>query len=112
MFEKLRAAAALCITLALAACGGGGSDGNIVNDSKGTLRIESLLHVPNINAGTNFSFDLGDIDSANNRYYFTDRNNKSVDVFDTRTNQLVAQITGGFAGVGASADEATVIVST
>lgn len=105
MFEKLRAATALCITLALAACGGGGGSGGIVDDTKGALKIDSLLHVPNIGTTTNFSFDLGDIDSANNRYYFTDRNNKSVDVFDTRTNMLVAQITGGFAGVGASADQ-------
>ena len=30
--------------------------------------------------------------------YFTDRNNKSVDVIDTRTNTFLKQITGGFAG--------------
>jgi hypothetical protein len=53
--------------------------------------------VPNVAAGTNFSFDLGTVDAAAGRYYFTDRNNKSVDVIDTKTNKLLAQI-GGFAG--------------
>jgi len=54
--------------------------------------------VPNVTTGTNFSFDLGVVDSTAGRYYVTDRNNKSVDVIDTKTNLLVAQITGGFAG--------------
>ncbi|MDQ6620810.1 MAG: hypothetical protein M3Z31_14155 [Pseudomonadota bacterium] len=96
---------ALCASLLLSACGGGGGGGNVVNnDTKSVARLESLLVVPNITAGTTFSFDLGDVDSSMNRYYFTDRNNKSVDVYDTRTGALIKQITGGFAGVGPSSE--------
>lgn len=60
-------------------------------------RLVADVPVPNVTTGTSFSFDLGVVDSAAGRYYFTDRNNKSVDVIDTKTNQLVAQI-AGFAG--------------
>lgn len=92
---------ALGAAILLAACGGG-DGGTISNDTQGTAKLESLLHVPNVAAGTTFSFDLGDVDSAQGRYYFTDRNNKSVDVFDTRTATLITQVTGGFAGADAS----------
>jgi hypothetical protein len=61
--------------------------------------------VPNVTSGTNFSFDLGTVDGAAGRYYFTDRNNKSVDVVDTKTNKLVTQI-GGFAGCFTTANTA------
>ncbi|HZQ60933.1 MAG TPA: hypothetical protein VFC24_06255 [Casimicrobiaceae bacterium] len=96
--------AVLCSFL-LAGCGGGNGSGNVVNDqSGGKAKLESLLTVPNISAGTNFSFDLGDVDPQQHRYYFTDRNNKSVDVYDTQTGALIAVITGGFAGAGPSSD--------
>lgn len=95
----------LCSVLLLSACGGGGGSGNVVNDqSGGKAKLESLLTVPNVGAGTNFSFDLGDIDAAQHRYYFTDRNNKSVDVYDTQSGALIAIITDSFAGVGPSSD--------
>ena len=47
--------------------------------------------------GTNFSFDISGIDTVKRRMYFTDRNNKSVDVIDMATNKLLKQI-GGFSG--------------
>jgi DNA-binding beta-propeller fold protein YncE len=54
--------------------------------------------VSNVGITTNFSFDISAVDPVKGRYYFTDRNNKSVDVFDIKTNTFVKQITGGFAG--------------
>jgi hypothetical protein len=62
--------------------------------------------IPSVATGTNFSFDLGTVDASAGRYYFTDRNNKSVDVIDTKTNKLVTQITGGFAGCFTTANVA------
>ncbi|WP_204347654.1 hypothetical protein, partial [Rhizobium laguerreae] len=38
------------------------------------------------------------------RYYLADRNNKAVDVVDTKSNTLIAQIQGNFTGAGASTD--------
>src|SRR5438874_5355522 len=61
--------------------------------------------IPNVTTGTNFSFDLGTVDAVAGRYYFTDRNNKSVDVVDTKTNKLIAQISG-FAGCFTTANTA------
>lgn len=96
--------AAMSVAVLLTGCGGGGGNGTVNNETKGEAKLQSLLLVPNIGAGTNFSFDLGTVDTSRNRYYFTDRNNKSVDVYDTRTGTLITQITGGFAGAGPSPD--------
>jgi hypothetical protein len=76
---------------------GGGDHGNVFPDLKADIQI------PNVTAGTNFSFDIGAVDAANGRFYFTDRNNKSVDVIDITTNKLVKQIFGGFAGCNTGA---------
>jgi YVTN family beta-propeller protein len=82
---------AFAATLTLVGCGGGNS-GNTNHD------IKAIIEVPNIGNGTNFSFDISGVDSAKGRMYFTDRNNKSVDVIDTKTNSFIKQITGGFHG--------------
>jgi hypothetical protein len=84
--------ALLAATLLLAACGGG----NPSTDNN-PVRLIALISIPNITPATNFSFDISAIDSAKGRYYFTDRNNASVDVIDINTNSLVTQI-GGFHG--------------
>jgi len=88
---------AVASSLMLASCNNGG--GNAVNGAVFDIAI------PNVGATTNFSFDIGEVDPVAHRYYFTDRNNKSVDVIDTNSNSLIAQITGSganaFAGVGA-----------
>jgi len=96
----------LIATLLLAGCGGGGG-GSPVD----TLRLMANIAVPGVGPATNFSFDISAVDTVKGRYYFTDRNNKSVDVFDIKTNTFIKQITGGFAGcdtgptcVGASND--------
>jgi hypothetical protein len=85
------------IALILAACGGGGDSGP---------RSVAFTAIPGVGVGTNFSFDLGVV--SGNRYFFTDRNNASVDVFDTTTSALVGQIkgTGSLAFAGAAKNSA------
>ena len=80
-------------TLLLAGCGGGGSN----NNNSGVI-LKAFIAVPNVGATTNFSFDISAVDTVKGRFYFTDRNNKAVDVFDIKTNTFIKQITGGFAG--------------
>jgi hypothetical protein len=84
---------AILVAMLLAGCGGGGggSDSNVVV-------LKASIAVPGVGAATNFSFDISAVDTVKGRYYFTDRNNKSVDVFDIKTNTFIKQITGGFAG--------------
>jgi len=77
--------------LALAACNGDN------NNSQSSTHIVAKVAIPNIGSSSNFSFDLGTVDTPRGFYYFTDRNNKSVDVIDLRTNTLFRQV-GGFAG--------------
>jgi len=76
----------------LYACGGGHGASQSFPD------LKSVVAVPGVSAGTNFSFDISGVDSATGRMYFTDRNNKSVDVIDIATNTFITQIHGGFAG--------------
>jgi hypothetical protein len=76
----------LLTAFVLAGCNGGGS-GSFTG-------LETTIAVPNIATGSIFSFDLGVVDVQKRRYYFTDRNNKSVDVFDTDSNGLLKQIPG------------------
>jgi hypothetical protein len=77
----------------LGGCGGG--DGTTAPTYPD---LKAVAAVPGIGVGSNFSFDISGVDSANGRMYFTDRNNKSVDVVDISNNQVIKQITGGFAG--------------
>jgi len=76
----------------LASCNGGDNGESHFSDLKATIAV------PGIGAGSNFSFDISGVDSAKGRMYFTDRNNKSVDVIDIASNRVIKQITGGFAG--------------
>jgi len=87
-------AASIAAALLLAGCGGGGSS----NNNNNGVQLKAFIAVPNVSAGTNFSFDISAVDSVKGRMYFTDRNNKSVDVIDIRTNTFLKQITGGFFG--------------
>jgi predicted small secreted protein len=81
-------------SLLLSSCNNGGGTGN---DNSGVF-MKAQITVPNVTAGTNFSFDISAVDPVKGRMYFTDRNNKSVDVIDIKTNTFLKQITGGFAG--------------
>ena len=84
----------LVAILLLASCNSGGGNDN----TNAILPLKAIITVPNVGATTNFSFDISGVDTVKGRYYFTDRNNKSVDVFDTKTNTFIKMITGGFAG--------------
>jgi hypothetical protein len=87
MNKQLMLSIALIATTQLVACGGGGGGGGSGNSANEIL-------VPNANAGTNFSFDLGMVTNHSaGRYYFTDRLNKSVDMVDIATGALTL-ITG------------------
>jgi hypothetical protein len=61
--------------------------------------IKTTIAVPN---STKFGFDISYVDLG--KYYLADRSNAAIDVVDTATNTLVTQITGGFAGNGATPD--------
>jgi hypothetical protein len=89
-------AGAFAAASVLAACGGGGDNQPIFP------ALQQAIAVPGVSATTNYNFDIGVVDSAAGRYYYTDRTNKSVDVIDTHSNKLIAQYTAGFAGTGAS----------
>lgn len=86
----------LLATVILAGCGGGGGG---VTSGMGA-NIATISNIPG-NALT--SWDLGVVDTAGGRYYFTDRNNKSVDEFDTNGN-FIAQLKSGFTGCSPTAD--------
>jgi hypothetical protein len=94
---RLKLLPALGLVLTLAACGGGG-------DNTPVVRQIAQTRIPGVGTGTNFGFDLGIV--VGNRYYVTDRNNASVDVFDTSNSAIVAQIRGAganaFAGLTAA----------
>lgn len=81
----------------LAGCGGGGGGNNM-------LLVPSLHSVQGAGATTNLNFDISTV--MGGRYYFTDRTNASVDVFDAKTGNQIAQIKGtgplAFAGQGSS----------
>lgn len=94
-------------TLALASCGGSSNNGSSGTASNGAT-LASLVGVTGVGPTTNFGFDLGTI--IGDRYYFTDRNNASVDVFSTSpTVQQIAQIkgTGANAFAGNTGDNGT-----
>src|ERR1700693_2676386 len=93
MTKVWTATAALAACLLLNACGGGGGGGNNL-----LILVKAIISIPNVTTGTTFSFDIAAVDSAAGRMYFTDRNNKSVDVIDIKTNTLLKQIKGGFFG--------------
>ncbi len=101
---KIRILSALLVagSIALTGCGSGNTAAGAVGDKgNSTPRTVATIAVPNSKTPP-FSFDIGAVEAG--KYYVTDRNNKSVDVIDTKTNKLEAQITGGFAGNGKDPD--------
>ena len=64
----------------------------------------ATIPITGVHAGGKFSFDIGYVDVATNRYLVTDRTNASVDVIDITTNTLIRQVKGGFTGARKSAD--------
>jgi hypothetical protein len=84
---------------ALAGCGGGGVK---TNAAPPPPKLLTNAAVPNA-ASPPFSFDIGYVEAG--KYFLADRNNKAVDVVDTKSNKLIAQISGPFTGAGATTDE-------
>jgi hypothetical protein len=84
---------------ALAGCGGGGVKTNVAPPPP---KLLTNTAVPNASSPP-FSFDIGYVEAG--KYFLADRNNKAVDVVDTKSNKLIAQIPGPFTGAGATTDE-------
>ncbi|MGZ5180222.1 MAG: YncE family protein [Ramlibacter sp.] len=101
---KISGALLFALAALLAGCGGG-SSGSSTPRAQATLA--NLLPVTGAGLTTNLAFDLGTV--VGNRYYFTDRTNAAVDVYDTTTDQQVAQIKGSGANAfaGQTADNST-----
>src|SRR5262249_47398575 len=59
--------------------------------------VTSVINLPS--PQTLGSFDIGFVDPASGFYLLADRTNKSIDVVDTSTNQLINQFMPGFVGV-------------
>jgi hypothetical protein len=49
-------------------------------------------------------FDISWVDPRLGEYFLADSTNKTIDVFDTKNNRVVTQLTGNFAGVGPTFD--------
>lgn len=90
----------LAATAVIAGCGGNDDSSSTPSTPSGPTLITNIA-VPNA-ASPAFSFDIGYAEAG--RYYLADRNNKAVDVVDTKSNAIIAQITGPFAGVGKTTD--------
>lgn len=64
---------------------------------------QQLIQLPNMPAGSKFTYDIGIVDPAAHRYYLADRTNASLDIIDT-TSFAIRQV-GGFTGQFASNDK-------
>jgi hypothetical protein len=60
--------------------------------------FSNVLSVPGISSTTTYSFDLGAYDPLFNKYYVTDRTNRSIDVVDLNNGMAVTQFKPGFYG--------------
>ena len=89
---------ALCAVLTLAACGGGGGGVSLPAGTPTAGAIATDIPVPNWVAGQAASSDLGVVSNLSpGLFFFTDRNNKAVEVIDIASMRVIATI-GGFTG--------------
>jgi hypothetical protein len=65
-----------------------------------TATLRAAISLPNGQKVA--SFDIGYVDPSRFEYYLADRTNSAVDVVDTTTNQVIAQLKANFAGNGKS----------
>ena len=61
------------------------------NPGTGAGMISNILSVPGISSAVTYSFDLGAYDPLGNKYYVTDRTNRSIDVVDLNNGLAVTQ---------------------
>ncbi|MEM5327091.1 hypothetical protein VSR34_10865 [Paraburkholderia sp. JHI2823] len=101
--KKSLLAVLLVATAVAAGCGGGNSSSSnpVSSATSSAPKLLANIAVPSTTSPA-FSFDIGYVEAG--RYYLSDRNSKAVDVVDTKSNALIAQIQGGFTGAGASTD--------
>jgi hypothetical protein len=101
--RNLRIAICSLAACVLAACGGSNHSNSTPPStaSSSTPHLVTNIAVPNATTPA-FSFDISYADHG--RYFLADRNNKAVDVVDTSSNQLIAQIPGNFTGIGATTE--------
>jgi len=82
---------------------GAGPEGNEGVADRGAVRLLKTIPIPgtalNPTGGKLYSFDISWVDQNSRTYYLADRSNLAVDVVDTKTGKLVAQLQAGFAGV-------------
>ena len=71
--------------------------GTIGSADAGTTKLKQIGTMSNP-AGPIDNFDIGFVDQTTQRYYLADRSNKSVDVYDAKTDKFIAS-TQGFVGV-------------
>jgi len=99
--QKRMMSSMLLAAAALAGCGGGDHDNN-GSTTPTPPKLLTNIAVPDA-SNPPFSFDISDVEAG--RYYLADRNNKAVDVVDTKSNALIAQIPGPFAGAGPTTNQ-------
>jgi hypothetical protein len=103
-WQQWRAAIAASVVF-LAGCGGNDKPATTPVAVSSLATLKTSIAVPNSNTPS-FSFDISHAD--NGKYYLADRTNAAVDVVDTSSNALIAQIKGSgassFTGVGATTD--------
>ncbi|HKX09453.1 MAG TPA: hypothetical protein VJN67_14735 [Stellaceae bacterium] len=71
--------------------------GSIGGAEAGTTKLAQIGTISNP-AGPIDGFDISFVDQSTQRYYLADRSNKSVDVFDAKTDKFLGSV-GGFVGV-------------
>jgi hypothetical protein len=81
---------------------GGDSEDNKGEKDRGAVRLLKTIPIPRTTANTTgglYSYDISWVDQQSRTYYLADRSNVVVDIIDTKTGTLKAQLSGGFAGV-------------
>src|SRR5258708_2535692 len=81
----------VAVTIVAIAVGSAGA----VQAGSGKLKQIGTIANP---AGPIDEFDIGFVDQKSQRYYLADRSNKSVDIFDAKTDKFIGSV-GGFVGV-------------
>src|SRR6266446_6130137 len=81
----------VAVTIVAIAVGSAGA----VHAGSGKLKQIGTIANP---AGPMDEFDIGFVDQKSQRYYLADRSNKSVDIFDAKSDKFIGSV-GGFLGV-------------
>src|SRR5262249_10468043 len=71
--------------------------GSVGSAEAGTAKLKQIGTISNP-AGPIDGFDISFVDQKTQRYYLADRSNKSIDVFDAKTDKFLGSVTG-FIGI-------------